>query len=149
MASLTITRRVSAPVDRTFEVFTDLHGAQERIPEIISMEVLTEGPVGSGTRFRETRKMFGKEATEEMEITTFEPNSVYAVECESCGAHFRTEFRFAPAAEGGTSVEMETVVKPISLFAKLMAPVSGLMMGSMKKALAKDMDRLAAHAEGA
>lgn len=149
MAHLTMTRHVNAPVERTFEVFTDLRGSPDRIPEIVSLEVLGEGEIGVGTRFRETRKMYGRNSTEEMEITSFEPGSSYAVECESCGAHFRTEFRFAPSAEGGTDVVLDMEIRPVSLFAKLMSPLSSLMMGSMTSALGKDMDRLKDSVEGA
>lgn len=147
MARLTITRHVNASPDRTFGVFTDLRGAPDRIPEIVSLEVLTEGDIGVGTRFRETRKMFGKDETVEMEITSFTPGSSYAVECESCGAHYGTTFQFTPSAQGGTDVEMDLRVRPISFFAKLMSPVAGFMMGTMKKALDKDMDRLQAAVE--
>lgn len=148
MARLTLTRHVNAPLDRTFEVFSDLRGAPDRIPEIVSLEILTEGDVGVGTRFKETRKMFGKEATEEMEITAFDPPRAYAVECESCGAIYRSGFTFSPAAQGGTDVQMEMVVTPVSFFAKVLSPVAGLMMGAMRKALGKDMERLQAAAEG-
>jgi len=148
MARCEMTVHVDAPADRTFEVFSDLRRAPERIPDIISLEVLSEGPVGVGTRFRETRKVFGKEATEEMEVVAYEPGRVYAVECESCGARYRSEFTFRGGASGGTDVEMSMRVTPLSMMAKLMSPLAGMAMGSMKKAIGRDLEALKAVAEG-
>jgi hypothetical protein len=65
-------------------VFTDLDGAAERVDGIQKLEKLTDGPVGLGTRFRETRRMFRKEAAEEMEFTAFEPGRSYGVCCDAC-----------------------------------------------------------------
>ncbi len=66
MSTITTSVLVLAPVDRTFEAFCELDKAVERIPGITALEVLTDGPFGEGTRWRETRLMFKKEATEEM-----------------------------------------------------------------------------------
>ena len=43
------------------------------IPDITALEMLSEGPFGEGTRWRETRVMFKKEAVEEMWVTGFPP----------------------------------------------------------------------------
>ncbi len=133
-------------LDRAFEVFTDLRRAAERVRGIERLELLTEGEVGAGTRFRETRVMFKKEAVEEMEITAFEPPRSMRVEADSCGAHFRTVYRFTPQ-EQGTLVEMELESQAHSLFAKLMSPLSRFMVKPMLKCLNDDMDDLAKVAE--
>jgi hypothetical protein len=54
-------KRVRAGADRVFDVFADVTKIEERIPGITSVELLSEGPVGSGFRWRETRKMLGKD----------------------------------------------------------------------------------------
>ena len=144
--NLKLSETVDAPVERVFEIFADFENASHRIDGIERIEVLTDGAVGKGTRFRETRIMFGKETTEEMEITQFSPNESYLVEAESCGAHFQTDFRFT--SEGiSTLVEMEISSRPITLFAKLMSPLGFLMAGTMKKCLLDDMKQLKSHCE--
>jgi hypothetical protein len=92
--------------------------------------------------------MFGKEATEEMEITEYVPGEHYVTEAESCGARYRSVFRFAPSGEG-TDVTMEFGAEPISFFAKLMSPLSGMMMKSVIKLIEQDMADLARSAESA
>ena len=146
MTSLRITKHIAAPPERVFQLSTDLDGWSERISGIVRVEKLTDGPVGVGTRFRETRVMFKKETTEEMEFTVFEPNQAYAVGAISCGCQFETRFDFVPD-QGGTRVEMKMESKPLTFMAKLMSPIGALMAGSMRKLLEKDLDELKAAAE--
>ena len=147
MPSLTIERTVNAPAAQAFRHFSDLANAPATMPAIKKLEILTPGPVGKGTRFRETRIMFGKEATETMEITAFDPPRSYTVEGDSCGSHYSTTFTFAPAGSAATRVGMHFTCRAQTLGAKLMAPVSFLMMGVMRKALEGDMDAMKAAAE--
>ena len=60
-----MSEHVTAPREVVFEVAADFHNAAElNIQGIDSLEVLTDGPIGVGTRFRETRVMMGKSSTE-------------------------------------------------------------------------------------
>lgn len=140
-------REINAPPHRVFEVFSDLPNAAERISGIESVEMLTDGPVGKGTRWTETRKMMGKLSSETMTITGFDPPKSYTAEAESCGAHYTSVFTFEPAGEG-TRVTMTFEGRPVSLFAKLMMPLGALMSGALKKMIAKDLDDLARYCEG-
>ena len=146
MALFTIIKHVESTPDRVFEVFTDVSKLAERIEGITRVEVLTDGPVGQGTRFRETRIMFKKEATEEMEFTTFDPPSSFTLGCESCGCRYETVHRFLRKGSG-TLVEVAMAVQPLTFFAKLFSPLGRLMSGSMKKLIAKELEQLKAVAE--
>src|SRR5262249_19277973 len=147
MARFALTTSIAAPVDRVFALSTDVEGWPGRIKGITKVEKLTPGPVAAGTRFRETRVMFGKAATEEMEFTRFEPNAAYALGCESCGASYLCTFTFRPE-DGGTRLTVECDCRPRSFFARLLLwPLSLLMRGMMKKCIQKDLDDLKAAAE--
>lgn len=143
---ISISERIIAPQERVFGLFADLDGFAGRVEGITKLERLTDGPVGVGTRWRETRLMFGKEATEEMEFTVFEPPRRYVVEAESHGTHYRSEYRFEPAG-GATDVHMTFEGRPLTLGAKLLAPLGLLMAGTMKKCFAQDIADLKAAAE--
>ncbi|MGB0717534.1 MAG: SRPBCC family protein, partial [Phycisphaerae bacterium] len=148
MAKFTLTVHVDAPREKVFQIFSDFENAAERISGISKLDILTDGPVGVGTRFRETRVMFNKEATEEMEITQLTTGESYTVICESCGCHYESIFRFEPDGER-THVAMEFNAKPLTLFAKLTSPIAGLLFGSMmRKCMLKDLEDLKAFAEG-
>lgn len=145
---MSFNRTVNAPVSEVFQVYSDFGNAATRVEGIEKIEILTGDPIGIGTRFRETRIMFGRPSTEEMEITEFEPNQKYTVEAFSCGAHFQTIFRFQPNGDA-TTVEVELTTRNISWFAKLMSPLGFLMAGSMKKIFESDVDQLKQYCEQA
>lgn len=132
---------IAAPVDVVFDRCTDLHSWADTITAIQKIEVLTEGPVGVGTRFRETRKMFGREATEEMEYLEFERPSSYLLGAESNGCRYRTRFLFESVGDGGdrTKLTFEFNAEPLNLFARIMSflmkPLVKKIMGEVKKDL--------------
>ena len=146
MPSFTLTQRVEAPIDAVFDVFSDIPRCHEMIEQITAVEMLTDGPVGVGTRWRETRMVFKRVATEEMEVTAFEPGRSYTVGCQSCGCEYESTWRFE--AEGdATQVEFEMGCRPVTFAAKVMSPLSRLMMPMMKKCFVKDFEALKAVAE--
>lgn len=139
---------VDADPARTFAAFTDLRNAATNVRGIKHIDVLTDGPIRKGTQFRETRTMFGKDAVETMEITAFDPPHGYSVGCGSCGARFDTDFQFTPES-GGTRVDVSMKAIPMSLFAKIMFPLTGWMMaGAMRKCFENDLADIKAVAEG-
>ena len=146
MANFSMSEHVTAQPEVVFDVAADFHNAADNIQGIDSLEVLTDGPIGVGTRFRETRVMMGKSSTEEMEITQFDAPHNYVLETQSCGCHFRCEYRFVGDISG-TNVRLTMDTKALSLFSKLMAPLSSLMMGPMKKCIAADLADLKSVAE--
>ena len=149
MKTVAVSKLIEAGIDEVFAVFADLESAADRITDIVKLEMLTEGPVAVGTRWRETRIMFKKEATEEMEITAFNPPNGYTVEAESHGAHYRTEITFVAEGEG-IKATMSFQATPLTWMAKIMYLVTGPMMrGMLIKCLEKDMADLKRYLETA
>ncbi|MET0714123.1 MAG: SRPBCC family protein [Mycetocola sp.] len=130
---------INADRKRVFAVFCDLDKAATNVTAITRIEVLT-GPaqLNVGTRWRETRTMFGKEATEEMWVTGFEPDVSYVAEAESRGTHYRSEYRFTPDGTG-TRVDMTFEGTPLTLGARLAGVLGALFAGAAKKALHQDL----------
>jgi carbon monoxide dehydrogenase subunit G len=148
MAQFSMTKRVAAQVERVFDVATDLGRAAERIRGIQRIELLTEGPMRVGTRWRETRKMMGQQSTETLEVVALDRPRSYTVGCESCGAYFETTFRFEPDGDG-TLVTLDARTESRSLIAKLMSPIGNAMFGRvMRKCMGDDLEDLARAAEG-
>jgi hypothetical protein len=136
---------VAAPPARVFAVASDLRGAAGRIRGIAKMEVLTDGPVRVGTRFRETRKMFGREATEEMEVVTFDPPRAMAFGCENHGCRYHMEMRCVPKG-AGTELQMHFQAEPLTFFARVMGTLMKPMAKKMMSACRKDLDDIGAYA---
>lgn len=90
--TVVVERVIRASPERVWEALTDLQGTERVLSGVERIEVLTEGGFAVGTRWRETRRMLGKEATEEMYVTASEPPERFVVEADSQGAHYVTEF---------------------------------------------------------
>lgn len=152
MAMLEIQKTIEASPERVFEVFTDIQNAGQSLSGVTKIEMLSDGPTAVGTRWKETRVMFGRDCTEELWISDFEPNSSFTVMSHTCGAEYKSRFDFAPS---GTATEVTFTVdcRPLGFVARvmmtLMKPFTGKMMKSMEEAVAKDIDELKAVAEAA
>lgn len=138
---MTLTTWIDAPTDRVWALFIDLANHAGRITGITKVEMLTPGPVAVGTRFKETRTMFGRDATEEFTVTALEPGRLYTMTANSCGVAYTATHTFA-AENGGTRVTLDLSGKATSFFAWLMKPLGWLMQGAMKSAIQKDLDDL-------
>lgn len=136
------TIQINAPIERVFDTFTDLNQAPKHLSGIKHLEMI-KGPeqMTVGTRWRETREMMGKDSTEEMWVTELTRNKSYAVDAESHGTKYHSEFTFAEQ-DGGTSVTWMFEGIPQTFGAKLMSLTAKLFMGSLKKMLVKDLEDL-------
>lgn len=123
MASVTVEREINAPRDDVWAVLTDLDQVAATIRGIQSIEKHTDGPMGVGTKWTETRKMMGKSATETMWVTTFNPPQVYVVEAGSHGTHYRTTISVEPRPGKTTLVKYVFEGRPMTLMTKLMSPM--------------------------
>ncbi len=141
MASTKIEKIINAPRDIVFARAADFENAAEVISGIVEVEMLTEGPVGKGTRFKETRIFFGRKASETMEVVIFEPQSRYQLKANSNGVNYLSSFDFLAEGES-TKIIMTFEATPVTLFAKVMSIFSKAMMNSVRKLVEKDLDDL-------
>ena len=148
MPSVEVQTTIAAPPERVFAAATDLASLPETMSGIDSVEVLSDGPFGEGTRWRETRTLYGRQATEEMWVTGFDPPRSYMVEAASHGARYRTEITFVPEGDG-TRVTFTFAARPVSLVARLFSVFGGLMLKSVRTALEADLEDLKRVAESA
>lgn len=146
MAKIVVERTIAAPPERVFAAATDIHRWPEIVPAIEKVEVLTPGPMGVGTRFRETRRMMGREGTEEMTVTSFDPPRGYVLGAQSHGCRYRTELRFEPAG-AGTRMVFDFSAEALTFGAKVMMFLMKPMMKKAAQMCAKDLDAIAAHVQ--
>ena len=86
--------------------------------------------------------MFKKEATEEMQVTGFDPPKSYTVGAESHGMRYSTVFEFDPDGDG-TKVTWIFTGTPQTLGTKLTSPIfNALMKGTMRKCMLRDLEAL-------
>ena len=120
-------------------------GAAEHITENhVSMKKLTDGDVGVGTLYSETRVVNGTTATTELEVIGFESPSYYAVQAEVQG--ILTVYHYRLSAENeGTRLNLECVITANSFLKRFLIPI---VSGIMQKQDGNHLERVKAYVEG-
>ncbi|MFF9341073.1 MULTISPECIES: SRPBCC family protein [unclassified Streptomyces] len=143
--TVVVERRVAASPGRVWESITDLPDLPRVLSGVQRVEVLTEGGFGVGTRWRETRRMLGKEATEEMTVTECEPPDRYVTVADSHGTHYVSELSLRADGPEASVLRMTFSARPAH--GRRRSPVARLLARfgarAVSKALAKDLDELA------
>ncbi|MEL6330287.1 MAG: SRPBCC family protein [Planctomycetota bacterium] len=142
-----VSETIDAPIDQVFAVSTDIPSAAEFISGISGIEMLSDGPVGQGTKWRETRTMFGREASETMWIAEWNPPERYVVEARSRGMRYSTPITLESLTDGRTTITMSFEATPESFMAKIMMKVFSGMTQHVRTALQQDLTDLKAHCE--
>jgi uncharacterized protein YndB with AHSA1/START domain len=135
-----------APPEAVFAAATDIAGWPRFMSGIAEVELLTPGAVTAGTRFRETRAMFGRRASEEMTVAEMLPPQRLVLTAYNHGTAYRAEHSFQPEA-GGTRIALKFEGRPVSLLARLFMPLGVVFMGTVKRQLQADLADLAREAE--
>lgn len=126
MAGFELTEHIDRSPREVFEVLADPTRAREFLPTITESVKLTDGPVAAGTRFRETRMMNGKEASAELVVRAYEPDSYVAIGTEAEGIDVGYHYRLD--AEGsGTRLTWTCELQASGLRKALLPVVSGVM----------------------
>lgn len=147
--SLSLTQHIQASPEKVWSVITDIPGSAATLSGVDSVQLLTDGPYGEGTRWKETRKMLGKAETVEMWVAEAEQNRSTTVKAVQGGADYTTRFSLAPSS-GGTDLTLTfgaEVIKPTAASRILMLLFGRMGLAATRRALAKDLTEIAAKAE--
>ncbi|BCE00024.1 hypothetical protein TYM08_P0087 [Marinicellulosiphila megalodicopiae] len=132
---------IDAPIDVIWQKITDIEHCADTITGIMNVEVLERPESGLvGFKWRETRKMFGKEADETMWITHSEENHFYQTRAENSGAVYISVMK---VQKKGTLVElsMEFSGEAQTFIAKILSFIfTPLMKKSMVKLIQQDLE---------
>ncbi len=143
-----MSRRVSAPAPRVWEVMVALDEAPAMITGIGSIDRVSGPEFDVGTRWRETRTVFGKEATEEMEVTSIEPGHSYTVEADGKGARYTSVMAVSPSGDEASEISMSLDAEPTGVGSRILSATIGrLFAGATKKMIAGDLEDIARAAE--
>lgn len=146
---ISLTQHVDAPADKVWAVISDIPGSAATLSGIDSIQMLSDGPYGEGTRWKETRTMMGRSETVEMWVAQSEPPRNTTVKALQGGADYTSRMTLADR-DGGTELTMTfgaDLVNPSRMSKVAMALFGRLGMRITRKALAKDLAEIAAKAE--
>ncbi|NQD64618.1 polyketide cyclase / dehydrase and lipid transport [Bacillus haikouensis] len=143
-----VVRHIGVSKERAYEGLLDLDAARHWMQGLVKMERLDDGPLREGSEWKETRKMFGKEAFEHFEVVELdEPNRI-VLRCDGTkGTTGKGEFIFTyilTSAGEQTEVTLNGEIRGMTGIAKLFTK---MMAGMFKKACTKDLDALKMHLE--
>ncbi len=126
--------------EKIWEVITDIEHAESFISGIDRVKILNSGDKDFvGFEWKETRTMYGKEASETMVVTKSKPYVYYDTRAESHGAVYlsRTEIM---EKDGSCILKMKFIANPVSVSAKIMYAVFAKPIAkSMVKAFTEDL----------
>ena len=133
---------LNSPVEKVFAFVADCKELPTWQSNLIKSELLTEGPLRAGSRFREVRLVRQKETEIQAEMTAFEPNRRFATKTLS-KPEVSVSYSFEPK-KGGTSLRYEFGMVTTGLM-RLLEP---MILGSIKKDTASDFEKLKQLLEG-
>lgn len=144
-----INQKVAAPAPTVWDLITDIEHSHEVISGIRSVERLDSGTTFQvGTKWRETRVMFGKSATEEMTVTAVDPGRSYTTQAQHGGAHYTSVMAVEPDGPDACVLSMHFDAQVSGVLNKTLGAVVGkLMEGTTRKLMQQDLADIAEAAE--
>lgn len=134
---------IDRPRCEVWEFITNHANAARWMPNLTSIEVVSEGPVGVGSRFRETRRFKGRDAVAEIEVTAWEPPVEYAAGTPYAGTFFEYRYQLSSPTETSTHLELIATASPRTMLGRLasipmiraMERCDGEQLASIKRAI--------------
>lgn len=139
---------INAPKEKIWDMITDIENAVSRISGIDDIEVLEKPESGfKGFKWKETRTLFGKTATEIMWVTDVKENESYKTRAESHGMVYLTDV-YISSEDDQNFLHQDFEGIPQTFGAKMMMVITGFMFRSAtKKAVMKDLEDIKIAAE--
>ena len=139
---------IESSSEKVWRAITDFEHCESWINGILNVTILEQPENGLvGFKWRETRKMFGKEATETMWITNCVDGEYYQTRAENHGAVYVSKLMVQQQDEQ-TLLTMEFSGMSESWYVNLMSKLMGFFMTkSMIKMLEADLADIKAHVE--
>jgi hypothetical protein len=131
---------INGSKESVWAVISDIDNAANAITGISEVEILERPDVGLvGLKWKETRTLFGKTATEVMWITDSVENEFYKTRAESHGNIYLSTLRVV-SQDDATLLTMTHESKPQGFLASLISvPMMFIFKGMLKKCLAQDL----------
>ncbi|MCT2535391.1 SRPBCC family protein [Aquibacillus koreensis] len=134
--------------EKVYEGLLDLESAKHWMQGLVSIERLDTGPIQIGSEWKETRKMYGKEASEHFEVVELQSPDKFVLLCDGTkGTMGKGEYVFTyqlDYSDNHTVVTLDGKINGLTGLTKLFGK---MMVGSFRKACEKDLDALKRYLE--
>jgi uncharacterized protein YndB with AHSA1/START domain len=116
---------IGRPIDEVFDFVADERNEPTFNPRMLRAEKVTEGPIGTGTRFVATMKSMGRTFDMTIEFTAYERPTRLGSTSSMSSANTRGTLTFAPHPQG-TRMRWSWDVEPRGI-SKLLTPLINRM----------------------
>ena len=139
---------INGTKEAVWQVITNIDEAEKTISAIEEIEVLERPDAGFvGLKWRETRTMFGRSATEIMWITDAVENEYYQTRAENHGSIYISRLQIEEQADG-VELTMTFEGQAQTMIAKIMSVIPGFLFKSAtEKAVHQDLKDIKALVE--
>jgi uncharacterized protein YndB with AHSA1/START domain len=97
---ITVSRVIHASPETVWSVLTDIDAAPRTLRGVSRVERVSGEGYDVGTRWRETRRILGKEDTQEMYVTEVDAPRRTTIEAGASGVRYRTVMTVEPTEQG-------------------------------------------------
>lgn len=100
MNGFEFSEHIARSPEDVFSVISNPSEATKFLDNIKESKKLTDGPIRVGTTFRETRVVSGKEASADLVVNAYEPNTHVGISTEAEGITVDYHYRLSPEGDG-------------------------------------------------
>ena len=128
---------IDKPVKDVFAFITNPKNMSKWNAAVVSMEQMTPGAIGVGTKFKNVGEMLGRRIEGEMQVVAFEPDSKYGFQMNAGPMQMNVTLTFKTVGTG-TKLNLNGQGNPAGFF-KL---AEGVMAGRVKSMMEDNLARL-------
>lgn len=143
-----VKRTVNVTKQKAYTGLLDLDSAEQWMQGFVGIERLDDGSLQVGSQWKETRKMFGKEASEYFEVVELNEPDKIVLRCDGTkGTTGKGEFVFTyilASSDDHTEITLYGEINGLTGLSKFFGK---MLAGTFKKACAKDLDGLIGYLE--
>ena len=137
MINLDLGILIDKPVQDVFAFVTNPNNMSKWNSAVVSMQQITPGAVGVGTKFKNVGEMLGRRIEGEMQVVAFEPDSKYGFQMNAGPMQVNVVLTFKTVGTG-TKINLNAQGNPAGVF-KL---AEGVMQGRVKSMREENLARL-------
>ena len=143
MINLDFGTLVDKPIKDVFAFVANPNNMSKWNSAVVSLEQVTPGDVGVGTKFKTTGEMMGRRIEGEMQVTAYEPDTKCGFQVQAGPMKVDITLSFKTVGTG-TKVSLNAQGNPAGFF-KL---AEGVMTGRVKTMMEENLARLKSQLEG-
>jgi carbon monoxide dehydrogenase subunit G len=137
MINLDLSTLIDRPMKDVFAFVSNLNNMSKWNSAVVSLEQVTPGAVGVGTKFKSVGEMMGRRIEGEVQVTSYEPDTKTGFQMNAGPMQMNITISFKPVGTG-TKVSLNAQGNPAGVF-KL---AEGMMQGRVKSMMEENLARL-------